>query len=319
MTLAVLPEEENIQHLRQTNYNAEVIDRIDVNDELIILRVRPDHGVTSFVPGQYSVMGLGNWEMRVPGCQEEHLEEDERQRVLKRAYSFSCSMVDENGSLRRPDEFSYFEFYIVLVRQGEKHPPGLTPRLFGLAAGDRLFVGPKATGHYTLDLVQPDDNIVMAATGTGEAPHNAMVAQLLSTGHRGQVITVICVRNRHDLGYEETHRQLEQAYGNYRHLQLTTREPENLDTSRDDFIGKQYLQDYFDSIEFERDSGIPLDPQCTHVFLCGNPAMIGAPKRDAQGVLRFPKPTGVIEILSRRGFHPDERSHPGNIHYEKYW
>ena len=33
----------------------------------------------------------------------------------------------------------------------------------------------------------------------------------------------------------------------------------------------------------------------------------------------FPTPVGMIEILSRRGFRPDEKSHPGNIHYEKYW
>ena len=74
MTLAVLPDEDDIQYLRQTNYNAQVVDRNDVNDELTILRVRPDHGVTSFEPGQYSVMGLGAWEPRVPGCQEEHPE-----------------------------------------------------------------------------------------------------------------------------------------------------------------------------------------------------------------------------------------------------
>ena len=38
--------------------------------------------------------------------------------MLKRAYSFSCSMLDEEGSLRSPEEFPYLEFYVVLVRQG---------------------------------------------------------------------------------------------------------------------------------------------------------------------------------------------------------
>jgi ferredoxin--NADP+ reductase len=208
---------------------------------------------------------------------------------------------------------------VVLVRQGEEHPPGLTPRLFALEPGNRLFVGPKATGHYTLDGVRPDDNVVLVATGTGEAPHNAMVAHLLSMGHRGQIVTVTCVRQRRDFGYAAIHRQLERIHANYRYLTITTREPENLDDSHPNFVGKRYLQEYFESGDFERDSGVRLDPSRTHIFLCGNPDMIGAARRDAHGVLGFPNPVGMIEILSRRGFHPDEKSHPGNIHYEKYW
>ena len=192
-------------------------------------------------------MGLGKWEPRLPGCEEEHLEDKELRRIVKRAYSFSCSVLDGGGRLRRPSEFPYFEFYVVLVRHGEEHPPGLTPRLFALRPGDRLFVGPKATGHYTLDSVRPDDNVVLVATGTGEAPHNVMVAQLLSTGHRGQIVTVTCVRQRRDLGYLEIHRQLERTHANYRYLTLTTREPENLDASHHEFVGKRYLQDYFES------------------------------------------------------------------------
>jgi ferredoxin/flavodoxin---NADP+ reductase len=319
MALAFLLDAGEVSQLRQTHYNAQIVERTDVHDELAILRVRPDHGITEFAPGQYSVMGLGNWESRLPGCEEEHLEEKELRRIVKRAYSFSCSILDEGGRLRRPSEFPYFEFYVVLVRHGEEHPPGLTPRLFALRPGDRLFVGPKATGHYTLDSVQCDDNVVLVATGTGEAPHNVMVAHLLSSDHRGRIVTVTCVRQRRDLGYAKIHRQLECTYANYRYLTLTTREPENLEPSHNNFLGKRYLQDYFESGEFERDSGVPLDPSRTHVFLCGNPAMIGAQQHDAQGGQFFPTPVGMIEVLSRRGFRPDEKSHPGNIHYEKYW
>lgn len=319
MTLATLLDADEVGQLRQTHYNAQIIDRLDVHDELTILRVSPDDGTTGFAPGQYSVMGLGNWEPRVPGCEEEHLEVKNVRRLLKRAYSFSCSMLDEGGRLHRPADFPYFEFYVVLVRYGETHPPGLTPRLFALGAGDRLYVGPKATGHYTLDSVQSRDDVILLATGTGEAPHNAMVAHLLSSGHGGRIVAVTCVRQKRDLGYVETHRQLERAHANYRYLTLTTREPENLDASRRDFVGKRYLQEHFESGDFERDSGVALDPLRTHIFLCGNPAMIGAPRHDTNGDTRFPTPVGMIEILARRGFRPDERSRPGNIHYEKYW
>jgi ferredoxin--NADP+ reductase len=131
-------------------------------------------------------------------------------------------------------------------------------------------------------------------------------------------VTITCARQRRDLGYAAMHRQLESTHANYRYLTLTTREPENLDPSHRNFVGKRYLQGYFESGQFEHDSGVPLDPQRTHVFLCGNPAMIGAPTHGAHGG-QLSSPVGMIEILSRLGFRPDEKSHPGNIHYEKYW
>src|SRR6476620_10152207 len=122
MVPALLLNESEVSQLRQKHYNAQIVERTDVHDELAILRVRPDHGITEFAPGQYSVMGLGKWEPRLPGCEEEHLDENELRRIVKRAYSFSCSVLDENDRLRRPSEFPYFEFYVVLVRQGEEHP-----------------------------------------------------------------------------------------------------------------------------------------------------------------------------------------------------
>jgi ferredoxin--NADP+ reductase len=205
-----------------------------------------------------------------------------------------------------------------LVRKAEKHAPALTPRLFALAPGDRLFLGPHAHGQYTLDSVREGDNVVFVATGTGEAPHNAMTADLLSRGHRGRIVSVICVRNERDLAYLPTHLRLEQVCSNYRYLTLTTREPCNLDPTRRDYVGKCYLQDYFAKGRFEETSDLRLDPACTHVFLCGNPAMIGAPQH-AHALRFYPRPTGMFEILEGRGFRLDEPHHRGNIHLEKYW
>ena len=45
-------DRDTIRRLRQAKYNAQVAERIDIHDELTILRIRPDHGVTSFSPGQ---------------------------------------------------------------------------------------------------------------------------------------------------------------------------------------------------------------------------------------------------------------------------
>jgi ferredoxin--NADP+ reductase len=320
MTTLLQRSPEEIAQLRDADYNAELVDIVPVHAELRILRVRPDWGHTSFAPGQYSVLGLGNWERRVPDCQEEVLQDLQRPKLLKRAYSFSCPMLAADGRLQPPEEGEFLEFYIVLIRRGETRPPGLTPRLFALVPGDRLFAGPKVTGHYTLEAVRATDDVVFVATGTGEAPHNAMLAHLLARGHQGRLVAVTCTRFKRDLGYLETHRALERQFGDqkYRYLTLTTREPENLDASHAGYVGKRYLQEYFESGHFERDSGVKLDPTRAHFFLCGNPAMIGAPLRGSGGTA-FPSPKGMVEILVGRGFRPDEPGRLGNIHFEKYW
>ena len=157
--------DEDIEELRKNHYDADVVDIIEIHEELRIVRVHPDWGTTSFLPGQYSVLGLGNWEPRVEGVDEEHLGEAQFRKVLKRAYSFSCPMLDDAGHLVPPTYGEFIEFYIVLVRHGEEHPPGLTPRLFALEVGDRIFMGQKVTGHYTLEHVAEEENVVLVATG----------------------------------------------------------------------------------------------------------------------------------------------------------
>jgi ferredoxin--NADP+ reductase len=121
------------------------------------------------------------------------------------------------------------------------------------------------------------------------------------------------------LGYLEKHLALEKAYGNYRYLWLTTREPENLDPSAPGFVGKRYLQEYFESGAFERDAGLTLDPGRMHVFLCGNPEMIGVPLRSEGGTWSYPQPKGMVQVLEQFGFRADFPRQPGNIHFEKYW
>jgi ferredoxin/flavodoxin---NADP+ reductase len=68
--------------------------------------------------------------------------------------------------------------------------------------------------------------------------------------------------------------------------------------------------------------GHALDPAQTHVYLCGNPKMIGAPVKDPKtGQRAYPQPTGVIEILAGRGLQLDQPQAKikGNVHFEEYW
>jgi ferredoxin--NADP+ reductase len=279
------------------------------------MRVAPDFPVPPHKPGQYSTLGMGRWEPRAAGCQEEAPKPAEDAKLIRRAYSLSCSVLDEAGQFIDISETGWLEFYIVLVRESDKGPPALTPRLFTLKQGDRVFLGEKIAGHYTLDPVKPGDSVVFLSTGTGEAPHNYMLWDLLRRGHTGRILSACCVRYRRDLAYVDLHETLMRRHDNYKYLALTTRETQNLGH-------KVYIQDLITSGQLEEHLGKPLDPATTHVFLCGNPKMIGVPVVDrTTGVKTYPQPPGVVEILERRGFAIDQPSIKvkGNIHFEEYW
>ena len=296
-------------------YNASLLAVKECHPDLRIFRVLPDTGLPKFLPGQYTSVGLGNWEPRAAGVDEEHLDPVHQRRMCLRAYSFSCSILDQEGRLRRPHEFPYLEFYVALVRHADRRPPALTPRLFRLKAGDRLYVAPHVAGRYILAGVQPNDDVFFFATGTGEAPHNAMIAELFATGHRGRIVSAVCVRRKSDAGYRSSHEELMRRYPQYHYYVQTTREPENVDPAHPRYVGKQYLQDLVRTGSLERKTGVPLDPSTAHVFLCGSPQMIGAVggRREAVAV----EPSSMLDLLEARGF--DQAASSANVHFERYW
>lgn len=313
VTISERPAAEDIRSLRDANYNAAVSMIKQVHEDLRIMRVVTDQRFPPFQAGQYVALGLGDWEPRVSGVDEERRDPLEKQRLIKRVYSISCSLFHPSGNLVRVTDCPYLEFYVSLIRHSELGPPALTPRLFALKEGDRLFVASHAAGRYTLEGVDDDDNLLFLSTGTGEAPHNAMIADLVAGSHRGRIASAVSVRYQKDAAYHVAHQELVRRYPNYKNLVVTTREAENLDPSHPRFCGKRFLQDLVVSGELEELTGIPLDPTRTQVFLCGNPAMIGIEKggRIVQG--------GMVEALTLRGFRLDEPHSRGNIHTEHYW
>ena len=84
--------------------------------------------------------------------------------MIRRAYSIASSSVERR----------YVEFYLTLITSGQ-----LTPRLFALRHGSRLFLGPKGSGVFTLDRVLPGKAVVLIATGTGLAPYVSMLRTIL--------------------------------------------------------------------------------------------------------------------------------------------
>ena len=307
-----------IERLRSRYYNSVVTKISLAHDDLMILRLRPDSGMPQFLPGQFTVLGLGEWEQQIEDIRCGLTQVNSSQNLVKRAYSISCSLIDDIGRPLRTSDCPYLEFYVRLVRTAESHRPALTPRLFALREGSRLYCSPEVRGRYTLEGLRSNGNVVFVATGTGEAPHNAMVAELLVSQFQGQIVSVTCARQKHDLAYSIAHRKLERQFPNYRYLTLTTREPENFEPTTPGFIGKRYLQDYFMSGDFERDAQLQLSPANTHLFLCGSPDMIGASRAIAT-LSKAAKPIGMVEFLESRGFRLEHSHSAGNIHVERYW
>ncbi|MDA1001683.1 MAG: ferredoxin--NADP reductase [bacterium] len=312
-------EQSDIKELAEKHYNATIVDIRWGHETLAAFRVKPDFPIPDFHPGQYTTLGLGYWEARHQDALKEKPHDEKKiRRLVRRAYSVSHPVVNDSGELFEAEKLDFLEFYIVMVTGEEGQPaPGLTPRLFLKKPGDRINMGQKFTGEYTLELMEEirdrdDALIVFGGTGTGEGPHNFMIWELLRKGFKGQIASLNVVRYKEDLAYEAIYRDLEKKYPNLTYHALTTRETDTLHN-------KVYVQDYILSGQFEEKIGREMKAENTHIFLCGNPAMIGIPKiKDGEKTWPEGK-KGVIEIMEARGFTMDYGQTKGNIHYEKYW
>ena len=169
----------------KSTYNAAVIGREEINPQLLVLRVQPDTAMFDFKPGQFGVLGLLGSEPRVPEAASEEIV-PEPDKMIRRAYSIASSSVERR----------YVEFYLTLITSGQ-----LTPRLFALKHGSPLFLGPKASGVFTLDRVPPGKAVVFIATGTGLAPYISMLRTMLVNETQRRFVVLHGARFGWDLGY----------------------------------------------------------------------------------------------------------------------
>jgi ferredoxin/flavodoxin---NADP+ reductase len=265
-------------------YNAVVVGREELNRALIVLRVKPDSDVFDFKAGQFGVLGLTYHEQRIDYSDQEEKTPNDPEKVIRRAYSIASANIQKH----------YLEFYITLVHSGE-----LTPRLFALEIGDRLFLGKKASGLFTLDKVPEEKDVILIATGTGLAPYMSFLRSHLIMGQKRNYVVLHGSRYSWDLGYRAELETLATVCPNFTYIPSITR-PE-----KDPYFGglTGRLQNFLENGSIEEKSGLKLDPEKVEVFLCGNPAMIEV----------------VTEILEVKGFKEDKRKEPGTIHTEKYW
>jgi len=267
-------------------YNATVVAREEVNTALLILRVKPDTELFEFEAGQFGVLGLLGSAARISLADAEGDGEKapKPNKLVRRAYSIASSSVQRE----------YVEFIITLVPSGE-----LTPRLFHLQVGDRLFLSKKASGLFTLDNVPADKHVVLVGTGTGLAPYMSMLRTHLLCGGDRQFVVLHGARYSWDLGYRAELETLSHMCSNFTYIPSITRPAQD-----PYFAGKVgRIQALIEGGALEECSSVIWDPKYADVALCGNPGMIEA----------------ATTWLGQRGFVADEGKTVGTIHTEKYW
>ncbi len=265
--------------------NAIVSLKLEVAPGLIVLRVAPDGWeLPAFTPGQFAVLGLPPEAARCADSDPEG-EGGRPARMIRRAYSVASSSRSRE----------YLEFYINLVQSGL-----LTPRLFALAPGDRVWLGPKITGTFTLDQAPPDRHVVLVATGTGLAPYMSMLRTLLPEAGERRLAVLLGARHSWDLGYHAELQTMERLCAAFTYLPTISR-PDEEHVPWSGATG--YVTDLWGSGALEGLWGFPVTPANSRVFLCGNPDMID----------------DMIALLGERGFREHSRNARGEVFAERYW
>lgn len=269
----------------EAQLNAIVSQRIEVSPGLIIVRIVTDGwDLPDFKPGQFSVLGLPGSAPRYELSDPEESPADP-DKLIKRAYSVSSASVNHE----------YVEFYITLVRSG-----ALTPRLFHLREGDKLFLSPKFTGMFTLDMVPQDAHILLLATGTGLAPYMSMLRSSLGCNADRKITVVHGARHSWDLGYRSELFTLETICNNFTYLPIIS-EPAEEHVPWSGHAG--FIQELWNDGLIADKAGYAMTPDNTHVFLCGNPLMI----------------ENMLSVLDEADFKEHSRKTPGQVHLERYW
>jgi ferredoxin--NADP+ reductase len=223
-----------------------------------------DVPVVAFIPGQYVNLGIDLGGTRV-----------------KRSYSLASA----------PGEPT--ELYLSEVPGG-----ALTPSLFALRQGDALWLDDRPLGFFTLQHVPEARHLWLFATGTGLGPFVAMLKGEEIWRRFARIVLAHGVRQVSHLGYSELLAGLARARASqFSYLPLITRE------SAPPGALQGRLPQLIESGALEAGAGLRLEPEGTHVLLCGNPNMLS----DAQ------------TALATRGLVKHRPRKPGHISVESYW
>jgi len=266
------------------------------NETSVVVRVYPDSPIMKYLPGQYGSLGLIS---------------DQGTKLVKRAYSIACSMIDvKTGVLAQPDENEYLEFYINRVRLEKPKREQITPKIFNLKDGDRIFCGDKIIGHYTIPNNLDWENILLISTHTGESPNNSIVNFLIRSESKVKICN-INVGNNWESIYRQEHELLQNLFKNYKFVQFNNQSVNY--TELLNFIDKVLLDD----VTSERKLGFKMNEK-TLIMLCGDPIMIGAPIKKGGWEYEYPD-YGLVNLFKSKSYEITTRFKKGNIVYESYW
>jgi len=184
------------------------------------------------------------------------------------------------------------EFYLKEVPGG-----ALTPRLTRLQPGAHVWVERKPQGFFTLAYVPPSRELWLVATGTGLGPFIAMLrgAELWQRFER--VSVVHGARLPSHLSYADEIAELAAKHpGRLTYTQLVSGAPHG------SALPGRVTTAFADG-SLEARVGFSLDPDRSHLLLCGNPDMI----------------LELTAVLANRGLRKHRVRNPGHITAEKYW
>ncbi len=263
-----------------SKYNATVIGKIMITPDIMILRVNTDTPRNEFESGQYTVIGLYGHESRSANSEAE-FKESKEDKLIQRAYSIASHRAASNQ----------MEFYISQVKTGQ-----LTPRIFGLEQGDRLYISDRIVGMFKLSETPENMDIAMVATGTGVAPYISFLRSHIAENSNINLAIIHGAAHQWDLGYYSELSFLASTFPNFHYFPTLTDADETWQGH------KLWIEEVLEKKILADEANIAVDPEKTHFFLCGNPNMA----------------EGVSTWLSKYGYTKHSRKAPGSLHVEEF-
>jgi ferredoxin--NADP+ reductase len=172
----------------------------------------------------------------------------------------------------------------------------LTPRLSDLDLGDPVWLSAKPGGIFTLDTVESAETLWLLATGTALGVYLSILRTAEAWEKFQRVILVHGVRHGSDLTYGETLAAIAAQRGErFRFIPAVSRE------TRDGALRGRITELLADG-RLEAQAEARIDPESSHVMLCGNSDMIKE----------------VKAMLEERGLARHRRHAPGQYTTEQY-
>ena len=184
------------------------------------------------------------------------------------------------------------EFFIARVDDGS-----LSPQLADLDIGSHVWIEPRPRGFFTMQYVPPAAHLWLIATGTGLGPYVSMLREGALFERFEQVVLVHGVRLASHLAYaDELERLVVARQGHFARVPVVSREGV-------DGALRGRVTDALREGALEARCRLDLEPEKSHVMLCGNPAMIEE----------------MMAIFETRGLRRHRVRKPGHVTFEKYW